>query len=129
MSFPLLRANLAVMSILRDEHVPALGRLEIRELRARWPRYALRGRDLDRSLDRLESLGLIEIDHVLGHHYVILTEMGYRSAHSIIGWLESLTAWPSRLRRRYQHLFDAQRGGEVRRRLMDRAEGPVRRGA
>lgn len=126
MSFPLLRANLAVMSILRDEKVPAFGRMDISELRARWPRYALRGRDLDRSVDRLESLGLVEVDHVLGHHYVILTEMGYRSAHSIIGWIESLMAWPGRLRRRYQHLFNGPCGGKVRRRLMDRAEADAR---
>lgn len=93
-----VRPHLAVMSIFRSLHVPALGRLELAELRAQWPRYALRRRDLDRSLDRLEAIGFVEIDHTRrGLTYVVLTQAGYRSAYSLWGLLESLLTWPRRL--------------------------------
>lgn len=95
---PILRSNLAVMSIFRALHVPVLGRLEMADLRAQWPRYALRQRDLDRSIDRLESLGMVRVDPGRrGCRYVVLTEMGYRSAHSLVGLIESLMVWPRRL--------------------------------
>ena len=91
------------MSIFRRLHVPVRGRLEMAELRAQWPRYALRLRDLDRSVDRLESLGFVEVDHTRnGLKYVVLTEMGHRSVYTMLGSLESLLTWPRRLRREFR---------------------------
>lgn len=123
MSLSMFRANFAVMSILRNEQLPAQGRMEMTELRARWPRYALRRRDLERSVERLEAIGLIEVDHVSGHDYVILTDLGHRSAHSLIGALEALMTWPRRLARLVQRFAYPPRSSDLRGRLMDRAEG------
>lgn len=123
----MLRANLAVMSILRGEHVPAQGRMDLSALRAQWPRYALRGRDLERSIERLESIGFVEVDHARGHDYVILTDIGYRSAHSLIGLLESLMTWPRRVLGAVQRVLPSLSGSGPRRRLMDRAEGTAPR--
>lgn len=118
-----IHPNLAVMSIFRDLHVPALGRLEMAELRARWPRYALRRRDLDRSIDRLEAIGFVEVDHTRrGLKYVVLTEMGYRSAHSLIGLFESLVTWPRRLKQALGLFPPAPGGHDLRRRSIDRPE-------
>ena len=119
----MLRANLAVMSILRNQHIPAQGRMEMSELRALWPRYALRGRDLEHSIERLESIGFVEVDHARGHDYVILTDMGYHSVHSPIGWFESLMTWPRRLGRVMQRFRRPPSSDGIRRRMMDRAEG------
>lgn len=119
---PLVRPNLAVMSIFRSLKVPALGRLEMAELRVQWARYALRRRDLDRSLDRLEALGFVEIDHTRrGLKYVVLTQMGYRSAHSFFGFCESLMTWPRRLMQALSRQSAASR--EARRRRHDRVRG------
>ncbi|MGQ0700342.1 MAG: hypothetical protein ACT4PZ_19150 [Panacagrimonas sp.] len=96
---PQMHANLAGMSILRDRHLPAQGRLEMKELRASWPRYALRARDLDSSIERLELLGLLEVDRVCCCHFVVLTERGYRRIHSLFGLIESLLVWPRRIGR------------------------------
>lgn len=128
MSLFMLRANLAVMSILRSEHLPAQGRLDLCVLRAQWPRYALRGRDLDRSIERLESIGFVEVDHARGHDYVVLTDMGYRSAHSVLGWFESLMTWPRRVLgawSRYTHPRPAS--DAPRRRQMDRSKSEAPR--
>lgn len=116
-----IQPNLAVLSIFRDLRVPVLGRLEMAELRTRWPRYALRRRDLDRSIDRLESIGFVEVDHTRrGLKYVVLTEMGHRSAHSLIGLCESLVIWPRRLRQALGLIPAAQDGQDLRRRSIDR---------
>lgn len=123
MSLTMLRANLAVMSILRGKRVPAQERIEMAELRALWPRYALRRRDLERSVERLESIGFVEVDHARGHDYVILTDMGYRSAHSLVGAFEALMTWPRRLGRILQRIVHPLHSRDLRRRLMDRAEG------
>lgn len=120
MNTRLAQPNLAVMSIFRDLHVPALGRLEMAELRAQWPRYALRRRDLDHSIERLESIGFVEVDHTRrGLKYVVLTEMGYRSAHSLFGLCESLATWPRRLKRALGRFHAAARAHEPRRRSHD----------
>ncbi|TDU31655.1 hypothetical protein DFR24_1031 [Panacagrimonas perspica] len=99
MYFPIFRANLAVMSFLRSAHLAAQERVELRELRAQWSRYGLRRRDLGRSLERLESMGFIEVDRVRGHQFLVLTDMGHRSAYSVIGLIESLAILPRRLGR------------------------------
>jgi hypothetical protein len=123
MNVPRVRPNLAVMSIFRSLRVPALGRLEMAELRAQWPRYALRRLDLDRSIDRLESLGFVEIDHTrTGLKYVVLTEMGFRSAHSPLGFFESLMTWPRRLFPALGRMARTTSAGDPRRRLNDRTD-------
>jgi hypothetical protein len=120
LDIPIVRSNLAVMSIFRTRRVPVLGRLEISDLRAQWPRYALRQRDLDRSIERLESLGLVEIDHTRrGLKYVVLTEMGHRSAHSLFGLLESLMTWPRRLARLFGFVHRQPGTPDPRRRRLD----------
>ena len=123
----LVRPNLAVMSIFRSLHVPVLGRLEMAELRAQWARYALRRRDLDRSIDRLESLGFLEVDHTRrGLKYVVLTEMGYRSAHSIFGLCESVMTWPRRVMQLLGLVRQSDRAPQRRRRSNDRPEADSR---
>jgi hypothetical protein len=109
--------------------VPALGRLEMAELRAQWPRYALRHRDLDRSIDRLESLGFVEVDHTRrGFKYVVLTEMGYRSAHSLFGLCESVLTWPRRAMQALGLLRPSAGTTDLRRRSNDRDKrGPLSR--
>jgi hypothetical protein len=123
--FPIVRSNLAVMSIFRAMHVPAQGRLEMSDLRARWPRYALRQRDLDRSVDRLASLGMVEIDHTRrGLKYIVLTAAGHRSAHSLPGLLGSLMVWPRRFGLAVGALLRRKALYEARRRRLD----PIDRG-
>lgn len=123
MGIELIRSDLAIMSIFRHRQVPAFGRLEIAEIRGCWARYALRGRDLDRGVMHLESLGLVEVDRVRGRQYVVLTDQGFRSANSVIGWVESVLLLPRRLVR----WLGGLRAGKVaeaaqRRRAVDRIE-------
>lgn len=118
-----LRANLAVMSILRNQGVPLLGRIELTALRARWGRYALRARDLEGSLQRLEAIGFIEIDKKRGRQYVVLTEMGYRSAHSFFGFIESLLTWPRRIAQGVRRLGRPLATQDLSRRASDRGSG------
>lgn len=123
MGIELIRSDLAIMNIFRERHVPVLGRLEIAELRGWWPRYALRGRDLDRSVLHLEALGFVEVDRVRGRQFVVLTDQGFRSANSLVGFIESAVLWPRRLAR-WLGGFRVRSAPVVapRRRVMDRVE-------
>ena len=124
MYFPIFRANLAVMSYMRAAHLSAQQRIELRQLRAHWSRYGLRERDLELSVARLESLGFIDVDRTHGHQYLVLTEMGQRSAYSVIGLIESLALMPRRLGHLLGRLkFWSQGDG---RRAGDRRESAVR---
>lgn len=120
MYFPIFRANLAVMSFLRAAHLSAQQRIELRQLRAEWSRYGMRGQDLERSVARLESLGFIDVDRTRGHQYLVLTEMGHRSAYSAIGLIESLALMPRRLRHLLGRLKFWSQPGDGGRRAGDR---------
>lgn len=119
-----LRANLAVMSILRSEGLQVAGSMEIVALRARWGRYALRARDLESSLQNLSALGLIDLGTLRGRQHVILTEAGHRWIHSFMGFVESLMTWPRRILHRLSKLGRPLTPTDQRRRSGDRNGAP-----
>lgn len=118
----MIRANLAVMSILRGERLAPRDRIELLEVRAQWGRYAMRQRDLEIGVRRLESLGVIEIDAVRGRSYVVLTERGHRAIYSLAGFFESLMTWPRRFEQAIRRLRRTPAGAYPRRRNTDRGE-------
>lgn len=116
----MLRANLAVMSILRSEGLRAEGSMQVVALRSRWGRYALRARDLDISLQNLSALGLIDVGTLRGRQHVILTEEGDRWIYSLMGFVASLLTWPRRIACRLAKLRHPPAPVDQRRRSSDR---------
>lgn len=125
MYFPIFRANVAVLGILRAARLEPNARMDMAEFRSEWSQLSLRRRDLQRSLQRLESLGFVEIDRARGHEYVVLTEMGHRSAHSLVGRLESLLVLHGRTRPPSPRPTHRAAGDAPRRRARDRRRKPA----
>lgn len=78
-----LRADIAVIGILRRFRDSGLGRASIEQLHREWPRYGLRRGDLDRSVTRLEGLGFVVVERAPGLLRLGLTQRGDRWAHSL----------------------------------------------
>ncbi len=121
-----LRANLAVLEILRRSAAEAGDRIEVARLCREWPRYGMRERDCRRAIDHLLSISFFEPDRTRGTHQVVLTERGARAAYSFVAIVESLRGWPRRIARTLRPW--ATGGSDAaasRRRISDRAEaGP-----
>ncbi|MGQ0700323.1 MAG: hypothetical protein ACT4PZ_19055 [Panacagrimonas sp.] len=114
------RASFALVSILR-EHVPVGGSVEMNELRQQWPRFALRRRDLDSCVLRLELLGMVEVDRIGGRQFVSLTLRGFESVNWWVRVIEAIVFLPRHMARwlsRFRRLAPA--ATVPRRRLTDR---------
>ncbi|MGQ0700333.1 MAG: hypothetical protein ACT4PZ_19105 [Panacagrimonas sp.] len=82
-NFYQLRAELAVMLILQQSKATVSEPIELHRIWNMWPQYELRGRDMPIALDRLELLGLIQFDNVMGQRTVALTKPGETWLRSI----------------------------------------------
>lgn len=114
-----LRADLAVIGILRRMRDAGAGLASLQQLHREWPRYGLRRSDLDRSVLRLESLGFLTVEQFEGLRWFGLTPRGDRWAHAFRIWVDRIVALPRTIGR----WFAPKPPGESRRRLVDRLGG------
>jgi hypothetical protein len=105
-----LRAELAVMSILRDRKAREQGFIDIQRVRSAWSHYGLRRTDLPLAIDRLEALGLVIVDQDRGRNNLALTDHGRRWNGSVFRWAEWLHLLPRLLKRRLQLRADSNSG-------------------
>jgi hypothetical protein len=115
-----VRADIAVVGILRRQRCAGQGLASLAQLREEWPRYGLRQSDLYRSVVRLESLGLVSVERLKGLQWLALTRRGDRWAMSMRTWLHRLQMLPARIARWVRHFGGAVGQGDPRRRLQDR---------
>ena len=115
-----IRADLAVIGILRRLRDRGPGLASLQQLQQEWPRYGLRRSDLDRAVVRLESLGFVTVERLKGFQWLGLTRRGDRWAHSLRIWLERLYLLPRRIQLWFRKVTTFGDGPRPRRRLADR---------
>jgi hypothetical protein len=99
-----LRADVAVMIILREFGVEAYGALERSQMVKSWPEYGLRDADLPAALARLALRGHVHIVNAADGDQVILTERGAQWVESLPAWLEYQLIVPRRAAYQYRLL-------------------------
>jgi hypothetical protein len=114
-----LRADIAVIGILRRLRDAGAALASLQQLRDEWPRYGLRRSDLDRAVVRLESHGFVSVERLKGLQWLSLTNRGDRWAHSLRTWLQRLLKLPRQVRIWCGKAADGV-GDPARRRLVDR---------
>jgi hypothetical protein len=115
-----VRADIAVVGILRRQRCAGQGLASMAQLREEWPRYGLRQSDLYRSVVRLESLGFVSVERMKGLQWLGLTRRGDRWAMSLRTWLHRLQMLPGVIHRWIRRTGTAEGHEGPRRRLQDR---------
>lgn len=115
-----LRADIAVIGILRRVHDAGTGVTSLQQIHREWSRYGLRRSDLDRSVIRLETLGFVTVERLKGLQWLSLTQRGDRWAHSLRVWLERLLLLPRRIALWLRPASKKAPDDRPRRRLADR---------
>lgn len=123
-----LRAELAVMSIYRDQNKGIGESLGLGQLETAWTEYGLRAADLPRALDALLHRRLLAYEPGTVPHRIELTSMG-------AAWLDRQPAWleyqlmSRRRQARFLHEFGTRRVAMAgRRRRTDAGAQQARRG-
>lgn len=120
-----LRADLALIHLLRHQGDPSQPVTELQNLRSQWPRFAMRRRDLDQSVSRLEADGLIRVTRVGDHLWLSLIAPTTPLRTLLQRMLTNLLFLPRRIAVWMDHLGPRSLSTPVkvpRRRLVDRAE-------
>lgn len=96
-----LRADLAVMNILRGDASGADRPIAIAQITEAWPAYGVRGSDLTPALARLMLRGFVKRERVLGGEYLVSTDTGAQWLAAQSAWLEYRLLAPRRERVRF----------------------------
>lgn len=115
-----LRADIAVIGILRRLRDAGPGLASLQQLRDEWPRYGLRRSDLDRAVGRLESAGFVTVERLKGLQWLGLTHRGDRWAHALRTWLNWALMLPRRIHLWFHGVVESTGSEPTRRRLVDR---------
>lgn len=119
-----LRADLALLHLLRHPNDPGQPATELQTLRTQWPRFALRRRDLDQSVQRLQADGMIRVTRVGDHLWLSLNSPTTPVSSLALRLLTNLLFLPRRIANWAAQLGSSPRTPVMtapRRRLVDRA--------
>lgn len=96
-----LRADLAVMNILRGDASGVDRPIAIAQLTEAWPAYGVRGSDLTPALARLMLRGFVKRDRMQAGEFVASTASGAQWLAAQSAWLEYRLLAPRRERVRF----------------------------